>query len=172
MNPNNDHQSKPIYAVADYFLEDGLVAPLDAGFAFFEAGLTVFVVDLDLDLAAAAFAAVFLASFFALVVFFVDGFFAAVVFLVDAGAFFGAATGFFVVAALFVVVLDLPRAAFFVGVALAASVVLPFLEGGWAFSLASVATLERLGASLTLPDGPLGKTNVSFSAPRVSARLS
>jgi hypothetical protein len=75
----------------------------------------------------------FLASFFALVVFFVDGFFAAVVFLVAAGAFFGAATGFFVVAALFVVVLDLPRAAFFVGVALAASVVLPFLEGGWAF---------------------------------------
>jgi hypothetical protein len=34
-----------------------LVAPLDAGFAF-EAGLAVFVVDLDLVLAAAAFAAV------------------------------------------------------------------------------------------------------------------
>jgi hypothetical protein len=39
-------------------LEDGLVAPLDAGFVFFEAGLAVFVVDLDLVLAAAAFAAV------------------------------------------------------------------------------------------------------------------
>jgi hypothetical protein len=34
-----------------------LVAPLDAGFAF-EVGLAVFVVDLDLGLAAAAFAAV------------------------------------------------------------------------------------------------------------------
>ena len=33
-----------------------MVAPLDAGFAF-EAGLAVFVVDLDLTLAAAAFAA-------------------------------------------------------------------------------------------------------------------
>lgn len=46
-------------------MEDGLVAPLDAGFVFFEAGLAVFVVDLavfvvdlDLVLAAAAFAAV------------------------------------------------------------------------------------------------------------------
>ena len=38
-------------------MEDGLVTPLDAGFAF-EAGLAVFVVDLDLALAAAAFAAV------------------------------------------------------------------------------------------------------------------
>ena len=75
----------------------------------------------------------FLTSFFALVVFFVDGFFATVVFLVAAGAFFGAATGFFVVAVLFVVVLDLPRAAFFAGAALAASVDLAFLEGGWAF---------------------------------------
>ena len=35
-----------------------MVVPLDAGFAFFEAGLAVFVVDLDLVLAAAAFAAV------------------------------------------------------------------------------------------------------------------
>lgn len=153
------------------FLEDGLVVPLDAGFVFFEAGLVVFAVDLDLVLAAAAFAAVFLASFFALVVFFVDGFFAAAVFLVAAGAFFGAVTDFFVVAVLFVVVLDLPRAAFFAGAALVVSVVF-FLDGGWAFSLASAATLGRLGASLTLPDGPLGKTNVSFSAPRVSARLS
>jgi len=171
MNPNNDHQSKPIYAVAD-FLEDGFVAPLDAGFVFFEAGLAVFVVDLDLVLAAAAFAAVFLASLFALVVFFVDGFFAAAVFLVAAGAFFGAETDFFVVAVLFPVALDLPRAAFFAGAALVVSVLLDFLEGGWAFSLASAATLGRLGASLTLPDGPLGKINVSFSAPRVSARLS
>jgi len=172
MNPNNDHQSKPIYAVADYFLEDGLVVPLDPGFAFVEAGLAVFVVDLDLALAAAAFAAVFLVSFFALVVFFVDGFFAAVVFLVAAGAFFGAATDFFAVAVLFVLVLDLPRAAFFAGAALVASVLLAFLEGGWAFSLASAATLGRLGASLTLPDGPLGKTNISFSTPRMSARFS
>jgi hypothetical protein len=35
-----------------------LVAPLDAGLALVEAGLAVFVVDLDLALAAAAFAAV------------------------------------------------------------------------------------------------------------------
>jgi hypothetical protein len=73
----------------------------------------------------------FLVSFFALVVFFVDGFFAAVVFLVAAGAFFGAATDFFAVAVLFVVVLDLPRAAFFAGAAFAGS--LAFLDGGWAF---------------------------------------
>jgi hypothetical protein len=73
----------------------------------------------------------FLASFFALVVFFVDGFFAAAVFLVAAGAFFAVGTDFFAVAVLFVVVLDLPRAAFFVGAALVATVV--FLEGGWAF---------------------------------------
>ena len=39
-------------------------------------------------------------------------------------------------------------------------------------SLASGDTLGRLGASLTLPDGPFGKTKVSFSAPRVSAKLS
>lgn len=75
----------------------------------------------------------FLASFFALVVFFVDGFFAAVVFLVAAGAFFGAITDFFVVLVLFAVVLDLPRAAFFAGAALVVSVVLAFLEDGWAF---------------------------------------
>jgi hypothetical protein len=75
----------------------------------------------------------FLASFFALVVFFVDGFFAAVVFLVAAGAFFGAVTDFFVVPALFAVVLDLPRAAFLAGAGLVVSVALAFLEGGWAF---------------------------------------
>ena len=131
-------------------MEDGLVAPLDAGFAFAEAGLAVFVVDLDLALAAAAFAAVcrgdkywdyqvmrkglaFLASFLTLVVFFIDGFFAAVVFLVAADAFFGAATDFFAVAALFAVVLDLPRAAFFVGATLVGTAVLAFLIGGWAF---------------------------------------
>ena len=72
MNPNNNHQVGRsmlwlttgnhehwiIYARKKKltFLEDGLVAPLDAGFAF-EAGLAVFVVDLDLTLAAAAFAA-------------------------------------------------------------------------------------------------------------------
>lgn len=40
------------------FLEDGLVVPLDAGFALVEAGLVDFVVDFDLALAAAAFTAV------------------------------------------------------------------------------------------------------------------
>jgi hypothetical protein len=40
------------------FLEDGLVVPLDAGFVFVEAGLAVFVVVLDLALAADAFATV------------------------------------------------------------------------------------------------------------------
>ena len=40
------------------FLDDGLLAPLDAGLAFVGAALTVFVVDLDLTFAAATFAAV------------------------------------------------------------------------------------------------------------------
>jgi hypothetical protein len=40
------------------FLEDGFVVPLDVGLALVDAGLVVFVVDLDLALAAAAFAAV------------------------------------------------------------------------------------------------------------------
>ena len=75
----------------------------------------------------------FLVSFFALVVFFVDGFFTVAAFLVAAGAFFGAATDFFVLAVLFVDVLALPRAAFFAGTALVTSVVLAFLEGGWVF---------------------------------------
>lgn len=130
----------------------------------------------------------FLVSVFVLVVFFVDGFFAVAAFLVVAGAFLGAATGFFVLAVLFADVLDLPRAVFFAGTALVTSVVLAFLDGGWVFcdrlnnapqkrvtshtSLVSADTLGRLGASLTLPDGPLGNTNVSFSAPRVSAKLS
>jgi len=170
MDPNSDYQSWPIYAVAD-FLEDGLVVPLDAGLALVDPVLEVFVVDLDLAFVAAALAAVFLVSVFALVVFFVDGFFAAAAFLVAAGAFLGAVTDFFVLAVLFVDVLDLPRAAFFAGTALVTSV-LAFLEGGWVFSLVSADTLGRLGASLTLPDGPLGNTNVSFSAPRVSAKLS
>ncbi len=75
----------------------------------------------------------FLESLFALVVFFVVGFFAAAVFLVAAGAFFGAVTDFFVLAALFAVVFDLPRAAFFAGAAFVVSVVLAPLDGGWAF---------------------------------------
>jgi hypothetical protein len=72
MNPNNHqkwadlccgrlqvHEHWTIYMREKYFtfLEDGF-APLDAGFAFVEAGLAVFVEDLDLTLAAAAFAAV------------------------------------------------------------------------------------------------------------------
>jgi hypothetical protein len=93
----------------------------------------------------------FLASFFALVVFFVDGFFIAVVFLVAAGAFFGAVTGFFVVADLFVVVLDLPRAAFFAGAALADSVALAFLEGGWAFCHALNNTPQKKKGGITIP---------------------
>ena len=39
------------------FLEDGLAAPLDAGFAFADAVLAVFVADLVLAFVAATFAA-------------------------------------------------------------------------------------------------------------------
>ena len=54
-----NHEHWTIQTCEDFtFLEDGFVAPLDAGFVFFETGLAVFVVDLDLVLAAAAFAAV------------------------------------------------------------------------------------------------------------------
>jgi len=63
-----------IYAVVD-FLEAGLLAPLDLGLAFAEAGLVVLLTDLVFALTAAAFAATFLVSFFVLVVFLVDGFF-------------------------------------------------------------------------------------------------
>jgi len=154
-------------------LDAGLVEPLDAGLDF-DAGLAALVVDLVLDFAAAAFTAVFLVSFFALVVFFVDGFLAVTAFLVVAGAFLGAA-GFFV-EALSVDGLVLLVAAFFTGTAFLVSGAFfagaGFLDGGLVFSLVSADVLGRLGASLTLPEGPLGKTNVSFSAPRVSAKLS
>jgi len=152
-----------------------LVAPLDAGLAFVDAALAVFVVDLVLAFAAAAFAAVFLTSLFVLVVFLVDGFFTVAAFLVAVGAFLVAAADFFVLEDLSAGVLLLAAAAFFAGTALVLSAFFAdgaFLDGGLVFSLVSVDTLERLGASLTLPDGPLGKTNVSFSAPRVSAKLS
>jgi len=45
-----------------------------------------------------------------------------------------------------------------------------FFAAGFAFSL--VAWGDALGASLTLPEGPLGSTNVPFSAPWVIALLS
>lgn len=129
-------------------------------------------------------------SLFALVVFLADGFFTVAAFLV-VGAFLGA-TGFLVVTDLAAGVFVLVMAAFFGGAALVVSVDFfaeeDFLDGGLAFyctlnkvslqeimlhaSLESADTLGRLGASLTLPDGPLGNTNVSFSAPRVSAKLS
>jgi len=157
-------------------LEDGLAALLDVGLAFADAVLTVFVVDLALAFVAAAFTAVFLTSFFALVVFLVDGFFTVAAFFDVAGAFFGAAADFLTVVAFSFDTLVLVAAAFFAGVGLDDSVAffmdMPFLDGGFVFSLASAGVLGRLGASLTLPDGPLGKTNVSFSAPRVSAKLS
>jgi hypothetical protein len=134
-----------------------------------------------------------LTSFFALVVFLVDGFFTAAAFFEVAGAFFGAAADFLTVVAFSFDTLVLVAAAFFAGVGLDDSVTffvdVPFLDGGFVFcdrlsnvqrkraqqgytSLASAGVLGRLGASLTLPDGPLGKTKVSFSAPRVSAKLS
>lgn len=57
---NGNHKHWTVYTreTTLTFLEDGLVAPLDAGFALVEAGLVVFVVDFDLALAAAAFATV------------------------------------------------------------------------------------------------------------------
>jgi len=148
-------------------LEAGFAEPLDVGLAFADVAFAVFVVDLALVFVAAAFAAVFLASLFALVAFLVDGFFTVAAFLVVEVAFLGAAPGFFVVADLSAGVLVFEVAAFLVAFTEDA-----FLDGGFAFSLVSAETLGRLGASLTLPEGPLGKTNVSFSAPRVSAKLS
>jgi len=162
-----------IYAVVD-FLEAGLLAPLDLGLAFAEAGLVVLLTDLVFALTAAAFAATFLVSFFVLVVFLVDGFFTVAAFLVVVVAFFVDTAGFLVVEA-FSVDLVLLAGAFFVGAAFAFSVAFFTVElflGGLVFSLESAVALGRLGASLTLPEGPLGKTKVSFSAPRVRAKLS
>lgn len=124
-----------------------MAEPLDVGLAFVDVALAVFVVDLVLDFAAAAFAAVcramstgmvqilqeltFLASVLALVVFLVDDFFTVAAFLVVEVAFLGAAAGFFVVADLSVAVLVLVVTAFLVSVAFFAGGA--FLDGGLAF---------------------------------------
>jgi hypothetical protein len=146
---------------------------LDAGVAFdavfaFDAGLDAFV--------AAAFAAVFLAPVFALEVFFVVAAFAVgflavvVVFFFTTGFFAGA---FFVVV---VLVVFLTGAAFLAVVPLAFVeaagffVVDDFLTAGLEFSL--LAEALTFGASLTFPEGPLGNTNVPFSAPLAMALFS
>jgi len=71
-----------------------------------------------------------------------------------------AVVGFFAEAGLTAVTLGLVAVVFATG----------FLVTGLVFSLASPA--RALGASLTFPEGPLGRLNTPFSLPEVMARLS
>jgi len=167
----------------------GLLEPLEVGFVLEAGGLAAFVVvALAFGLIAAFFGfnspvTAFLAgAFFAVLAFLAAGFFAAVVlafplvlafFAVD--VYFlvvGVAAAGFVVGALrevlafngfFAVIV------FLVVVALAL-VAAGFLGAGLVFSLA--ASLFPFPASLTLPEGPLGRTKVPFSAPCAMALLS
>jgi len=76
----------------------------------------------------------------------------------------GAARGVFAGAFLVVLALGIGReVGFLTGTVDALAVAAIFLEGGLVFSLAESA--PALEASLTLPDGPLGRLNVPFSVP-------
>jgi len=178
----------------------GLADALDAGFPLEPGALVAFaVVALGFGFAAAFFGfdspvTAFLAgAFLALLAFLVAGFFTTVVFLVVVFDFFAVdeyflvaptagvvagldivAFGLAVLEALvfkgFLVVVD-----FFIGVAFLVTVdfvlvAAGFLEAGLAFSLA--ASLLPFPASLTFPEGPLGRTKVPFSAPCAIALLS
>jgi len=175
---------------------------LDTGLGVFDtslAGLVLaaVVVDLDLGFDFTGFLAspitVFLtAPLLVVVVFFVvTDFLAAVAFFVVAAAFLGAPGDFLVdvVVSLTVFALEVVRALAlggartvtldFLAGALAAGAfdlvitvfaVAGFLAMGCVFSL--VASGRDLGASLTLPEGPLGRRKMPFSLPDVIARLS
>jgi len=176
----------------------GLLEALDAGFPLEAGALVAFaVVALGFGFVAAFFGlgspvTAFLAgAFFAVLAFLAAGFFAAVVlpfpvafdfFAVDvyffvvavvAAGFDVAALAAFGLAAAVVEVLAfngfLVVVAFLTVVDLAL-VAVGFLVAGLAFSLA--ASLFPFPASLTLPEGPLGRTNVPFSAPCAMALLS
>jgi len=84
-------------------------------------------------------------------------FFAVVDFTLLAKTFLGAGAVFFAAGA----------AAFLVGAGLMA-----VLEGGLEFSFEPDVNGFAFGASLTLPDGPLGSTKIPFSVPLVMARFS
>jgi len=151
---------------------------------FLLAGALPFALGLDLDVfLTAVFAGVFAGGALALVIVFeaftgveegASGFLVALVrlaavepafsletlgTLVD--AFFGAAVVFFLPSTLFSLVLDLARS--LLDLEIGALVVLEALETGGASS-------AFLGANLTLPDGPLGKTKICLSEPVFRAR--
>jgi len=157
----------------------------DAGFAF-EVGFLPALV--AAALAATFFSAVFAVdAFLAGAVDFVAGFLPgalAVVFF--AVAFFGAGAAAFFVAA---VVVFLVAAGFFALDTVAVAFVVVFLEGastfltgafftaagffaGTGFAFSSSDADFFLGASLTLPEGPLGKAKMPAEAPEEMARLS
>jgi len=177
-------------------LEEGLADALEAGLALTVADLGFAFVAVFFGLSADAFLA---ATFFVVVAFFAAGFlvvegffpttaffagarleatvafFAGVALVLPARTFLGAgaffAVGFAVPVAVFTFGLGFVAAAtglglvtvFFAGVGLA-------LDTGLEFSF--VASPRTLGVSFTLPDGPLGRTNVPRSLPDVIARLS
>jgi len=95
---------------------------------------------------------------------------AAVVFLVGAAAF-ALPASVFLGAAGFLAVVALVATGFFLVGAAAAFVagLVAILEAGLEFSLE--APTFALGVSLTLPEGPLGKAKIPFSAPVVIARF-
>jgi len=174
----------------------GLLEVLDVGFPLEAGALAAFAVAaLAFDFVAAFFGfdspvTTFLAgTFFAVLAFLAIGFFAAV------GLAFPVVLAFFAVDVYFLVVdagFDrvVLAAAFglavavvgvlafngflavvvFLAVAGLALVVAGFLAAGLVFSFA--ASLFPFVASLTFPEGPLGKTNVPFSAPCAMALLS
>jgi len=160
------------------FAVAALVFGLVAAFFGFDSPVTAFLAGAFFAvlafLAAGFFAVVVLAFPVALAFFAVDVYFLVVVVVVAVAAGFVvgalvalglAATGVEVLAfnGFFVVI------AFFVVVALALAAA-GFLEAGLVFSLA--ASPFPFPASLTLPEGPLGRTNVPFSAPCAMALLS
>jgi len=178
----------------------GFADALDAGFPLEAGALVAFaVVALGFGFAAAFFGldspvtAFLTGAFLALLAFLAAGFFATVVFLVVVFDFFAVDVYFLVaptagvIAGLDVVVFGLAVLEvlafkgflvivdFFVGVAFLVVVdfvlvAAGFLEAGLAFSFA--ASLLPFPASLTLPEGPLGRTKVPFSAPCAIALLS
>jgi len=183
---------------AGLLLEAGLA--FEVGLAFVAGALAAGLAFDAEDAAFLGFAAGFLAPvtafltapFLAVVGFLAAGFFTLAAFFEVAGAFlawavFFAAEVYFLVAEGVGLVaveeagvrLVLTAAAFLAGaravdaffvVAGLVALAEDFLTTGVAFSLA--ASARTLGASLTLPEDPLGRTNMPFSLPEVMARLS
>jgi len=180
----------------------GLAEPLDAGFALEAGALGAFAEPaLGFDLAATVLGfdspvtAFLAAGFFALLAFLATGFLTAVFLpLAVVFDFFAVEVYFLVEAVVALVAVDFDTAFgladvveafafsgllaavdFFTVVAFLevvdlALVIAGFLVAGFVFSLA--ASLFPFPASLTLPEGPFGRTNVPFSAPCAIALLS